>query len=180
MRRLALLIAAGSLWLFLAAVPALADGGPHVASANSGVSTLTADSCAGCHRAHTAKGEALINANTAEDLCLNCHGSAGTGASVNVEDGVQYTLASRVGTGGTVLGALRNGGFVHARIDSANPVRVTYPRTAVDASFRAKVPVGTRTSHGATAPLEAVLVLRRRPLSARPATTRTATGSTGS
>ena len=143
MRRLALLIAAGSLWLFLAAVPALADGGPHVASANSGVSTLTADSCAGCHRAHTAKGEALINANTAEDLCLNCHGSAGTGASVNVEDGVQYTLASRVGTGGTVLGALRNGGFVHARIDSANPVRVTYPRTAVDASFRAKVPVGS-------------------------------------
>jgi predicted CXXCH cytochrome family protein len=141
-RRLALLIAAGSLWLFLAAVPALADGGPHVASANSGVSTLTADTCAGCHRAHTAKGEALINADTQEELCLNCHGSAGTGASVNVEDGVQYTLASRVGTGGVVLGALRDGGFVNARIDSANPMRATYLRTATDASFRAKVPVG--------------------------------------
>ena len=60
MRRLMLLIAAASLWLFLAAVPALADGGPHVASVNSGVSSLTADSCAGCHRAHTAQGAMLL------------------------------------------------------------------------------------------------------------------------
>ena len=52
-----LLVAAGGLWLFLAAVPAFADGGPHVASMNTGVCCLTADSCAGCHRAHTATGQ---------------------------------------------------------------------------------------------------------------------------
>ena len=141
MKRLALLLAAGSLWLFLAAVPALADGGPHVASANSGLSTLTADGCAGCHRAHTAQGQYLLKAADAEDLCLDCHGAAGTGASVNVEDGVQYTLASRSGAG-TTLGALRNGGFVHAQISATDPIRVTYLRTATDPSFRAKVPVG--------------------------------------
>ena len=38
MRRLTLLLAAGALWLFLAAVPAFADGGPHVAATNTGVS----------------------------------------------------------------------------------------------------------------------------------------------
>ena len=56
-RRLALLFAGGAVWLFLAAIPVLADGGPHVAAINSGVNGgLTADSCAGCHRAHTAQG----------------------------------------------------------------------------------------------------------------------------
>jgi predicted CXXCH cytochrome family protein len=122
-----LLIAAGSLWLFLAAIPALADGGPHVASANSGASTLTSDSCAGCHRAHTAQGPLLLAASSEEALCLSCHGQAGTGATTNVERGVQYAL----GTSGqvrttTVLGALRGGGFVAARIDHANPTRVAY------------------------------------------------------
>src|SRR5664279_934396 len=58
-RRLVLLLAGAALWLMLAALPTLADGGPHVANANSGVSTLTADSCAGCHRAHTAEGAYL-------------------------------------------------------------------------------------------------------------------------
>ena len=38
MRRWTLLLAGAALWLFLAAIPALADGGPHVAAANSGVS----------------------------------------------------------------------------------------------------------------------------------------------
>ena len=39
-----LLIAAGSLWLFLAAVPVLADGGPHVASAKTApAAALTTD-----------------------------------------------------------------------------------------------------------------------------------------
>ncbi len=121
-----LLIAAGSLWLFLAAVPVLADGGPHVASANSGVSTLTTDGCAGCHRAHTAQGSNLLAASDEEALCLSCHGAAGTGATTDVESGVQYTLAND-GTGTEpVLGALRDGGFVEARIDSADPARLTY------------------------------------------------------
>ncbi len=57
MRRWTLLLAGAALWLFLAAIPALADGGPHVAATNYGAGSggLTADSCAGCHRAHTAQ-----------------------------------------------------------------------------------------------------------------------------
>ena len=55
--RLPLLLAAGALWLFLAALPAFADGGPHVAVTNNGSTVLTSDTCAGCHRIHTGKGE---------------------------------------------------------------------------------------------------------------------------
>src|SRR5665811_1536734 len=103
-------------WLLMAAIPALADGGPHVAATNSGASTLTADSCAGCHRAHTAQGEMLLVSDQST-LCLTCHGATGTGATTNVENGVQYTLAAASTgqvRGGVVLGALRNGGFVTA------------------------------------------------------------------
>jgi predicted CXXCH cytochrome family protein len=138
-RRLALFLAGGAVWLFLAAIPALADGGPHVAPANSGVSTLTADNCAGCHRAHTAQGPLLLAAPDEDALCLSCHGASGAGSAVDVQSGIQYTTASR--TGGTVLGALRAGGYVNARIDSANPTRLTYNRTATETSQRTKVPV---------------------------------------
>src|SRR5512140_94301 len=127
-RRLGLLVAVGTLWLFLAALPAFADGGPHVAAANSGASGgLTADSCAGCHRAHTAEGAMLLNAPSEEELCLTCHGATSTGATTNVENGVQYTLAtSNQVRGGTILGALRNGGFVSAAIGSGNAVGISY------------------------------------------------------
>jgi predicted CXXCH cytochrome family protein len=116
-------------WLFLAAVPALADGGPHVASLNSGASTLTADTCAGCHRAHTAQGPLLLAA--ADDaLCLTCHGATGSGATTDVMSGVQYSIGIQ-GTvrGSSVLGALRGGGFVSARIDSSNPARILKSQT---------------------------------------------------
>lgn len=142
MRRLMLLVAAGSLWLFLAAVPVFADGGPHVSSANSGVSTLAADGCAGCHRAHTAQGEMLINAPSEEELCLTCHGAASTGATTDVMTGVQYSVASSGLRGGTQLGALRGGGFDQARIDSGNMVRLAYLRSATAVSQRPKVGVG--------------------------------------
>jgi predicted CXXCH cytochrome family protein len=130
-RRWTLLIAGAALWLFLAAVPALADGGPHVSADNSGVNTLTTDNCAGCHRAHTAQGAYLLKSNE-EDLCLTCHGTNGAGATVNVEDGVQYNVANNGtygGDSGPIVGALRGGGFVYARISStANITRVPYPR----------------------------------------------------
>ena len=125
MRRLALLVAGGAVWLFLAAIPALADGGPHVAPANSGVSTLTADNCAGCHRAHTAQGALLLAEPDEEALCLSCHGAAGAGSAVDVENGIQYTVATRDVTS-PVLGALRGGGFVEARINSGDPYRNRY------------------------------------------------------
>jgi cytochrome c553 len=82
----------------------------------------------------------LLAAPDEEALCLSCHGAAGTGATTDVESGVQYTLASGERSA-TVLGALRNGGYVTARIDSANPTRVTYMRNATAASQRTKVSV---------------------------------------
>lgn len=112
----------GGIWLFLAALPALADGGPHVAAINNGSLGLNADSCAGCHRAHTAQGPMLINAADDTALCLTCHGPAGAGATTDVASGIQYRLTARTGAP-PLLGALRSGGFVTAAIDSANPAR---------------------------------------------------------
>jgi predicted CXXCH cytochrome family protein len=121
-----------------------------VAATNSGSSTLTADSCAGCHRAHTAQGPMLIAASSEEALCLTCHGATGTGAATNVELGVQYTAAND-GTpaDNAVLGALRGGGFVEARIGSDSVYRVAYnrysgtPAVVAGTSFRTKVSVRT-------------------------------------
>jgi len=158
-RRWTLLVAGAALWLFLAAVPALADGGPHVAANNSGQSTLTADSCAGCHRAHTAQGPMITTELDPNDLCISCHGTNGTGATANVEDGVQYAVANDGSGTGTVAGALRAGGFVNARISASgnllvdgSPVisRKSYPRwdsnsvpNVMVTSYSAQVPALT-------------------------------------
>ncbi len=125
MKRLALLFTVGALWLLLAAVPVLADGGPHVASINNGSLGISADSCAGCHRAHTAQTENLTISD-APDMCLACHGAASTGATTDVEDGIQYAVATGGTRGSAVLGALRGGGFVNARIASADTYRLSY------------------------------------------------------
>jgi predicted CXXCH cytochrome family protein len=142
-RRLALVIACGALWLILAAVPALADGGPHVMTQNNGSLGINADGCAGCHRAHTAQGPFLINAADETALCKTCHGAAVTGSRVDVMTGVQYALAGR--SGGTLLGALRGGGFDEARLDAGNASRLSYYRSGApnfDVSQRPKVGVG--------------------------------------
>jgi hypothetical protein len=144
-------------WLLLAAMPVLADGGPHVQSTNSGASGLTADTCAECHRAHTAEGKfittgaatvfgpQLVGGATPEDaVCLNCHGAAGTGATTDVEDGVQYAIGVAALRSTTLAGALRGGGFVNARIDSAHSSRKSYPVFAgaeLATSFSSKVGV---------------------------------------
>jgi predicted CXXCH cytochrome family protein len=148
-RRLMLLVAAGSLWLFLAAVPVFADGGPHVASVNSGVAGINADSCAGCHRAHTAQGEYLLVASDATASCLTCHGTSGLGATVDVENGKQYVLAGNGSRSATLLGYTRAGGFVTARLGSGEAVRVAYlSGTAVRQN--AKLPVRTAGSQAVT------------------------------
>ena len=51
-------------------------------------------------------------------LCYTCHGSAATGATTDVEDGVGYSGSGR--SGGTA-GALRGGGFSYALIGSNTP-----------------------------------------------------------
>jgi predicted CXXCH cytochrome family protein len=107
---------------------------------NNGSLGINADGCAGCHRAHTAQGPFLINAADETALCKTCHGAAVTGSTVDVIDGVQYALAGR--SGGTLLGALRGGGFDQARIDAGNASRVAYLRSATDVSQRPKVGVG--------------------------------------
>ncbi len=149
MKRLMLLIAAGSLWLFLAAVPVFADGGPHVAANNSGVNGITADGCAGCHRAHSAQGDFLLIASSGTTLCLTCHGATGLGATTDVESGVQYTLGTTDVRGTTVLGYLRGGGFVNARIGSGQAVRVAY-LSGTEVRFNGKVPVRTAGSQPVT------------------------------
>jgi len=125
---LALLFAGGAVWLFLAAIPVFADGGPHVLTVNNGSAGIDADSCAGCHRAHTSTSPTgmLLNdsAPTITAYCRSCHGATGTGAATNVDNGVQYVLAAD-GTRvtGTTIGALRGGGFVSARIGSSQGYR---------------------------------------------------------
>ncbi len=127
MKRLAFLFAGGALWLFVAALPALADGGPHVKILNNGSAGLTSDNCAGCHRAHIAQGAFLLKEEEPAH-CLSCHGTSGTGATTNVADGVQYALAAAGGDTlrGAELGALRGGGFVQARIGSGSAVGLSY------------------------------------------------------
>lgn len=152
MRRWTLLLAGAALWLFLAALPALADGGPHVASINSGSGGLNADSCAGCHRAHTAQG-AMLLVQDQSTLCLTCHGATGTGATANVVNGVQYILAGASSgkvRGGVILGALRDGGFVTAAIGSGSAYRVAYTSTR-GVSLASKVPVRVDSTTGTIA-----------------------------
>jgi predicted CXXCH cytochrome family protein len=109
--RLALLALGCAVSLLAAAVPTEADNGPHVMGAGA-----TADSCATCHRVHTAKAAPLLE-EPQTALCYTCHGSSGSGADTDVEDGVGYPEAGRKGT----PAALRGGGFKYALIDSANP-----------------------------------------------------------
>ncbi|MEI8332834.1 MAG: cytochrome c3 family protein [Chloroflexota bacterium] len=144
MRRVALLFAGGALWLFLAAIPVLADGGPHVASINSGAGGITADSCAGCHRAHTAQG-AMLLIEEEPAMCLVCHGASGTGATTDVETGLQYAVGTSANRGGAVLGALRNGGFIRAYIGSGSAVRVAYA-SGTSVRQNVKVPVASASS----------------------------------
>ncbi len=92
-------------------VSSVADNGPHEAGAGA-----IADTCASCHRVHTAKATNLINEDSQLALCYTCHGATGAGSNLDVEGGVAYGDSSS-GSGG----ALRGGGFKYALIDSAHP-----------------------------------------------------------
>jgi predicted CXXCH cytochrome family protein len=128
-RKLALLIAGGALWLFVGALTVMADGGPHNLSHNSGTAGLAGD-CASCHRAHTAQAPDLLREEL-PGLCTNCHN--GTKATTDVLNGVQYVPTGTAGVyqQSSVLGALRGGGFSYALIDSSNAARLMYGGTQV-------------------------------------------------
>lgn len=103
--KLGMVVTALSFSAFWGSQVALADNGPHQPN---GVTNVTGDNCAACHRAHTAKGPSLLKGGpTMTDFCYTCHG--GTGAATNVQNG------------GSTAGALRGGGFSFARIDGAHP-----------------------------------------------------------
>ncbi len=100
-------------WLLASPVPARADHGPH------GNYSATTDSCAACHRAHTAPQSRLLVSGT-PGLCLSCHGSAALGADTNVEDGLYLerdAIAESPAEGVTNRG-LRGGGFSNALMDT--------------------------------------------------------------
>ena len=108
MRRLMLVLAAGAVWLFLFAIPALADNGPHH---KGQFATSLNGSCAGCHRAHSAQAPMLLKEDAAT-LCYSCHGSGAPGSNEDVVNGVPSGAAAGV--------ALRGGGFAFALIDTNN------------------------------------------------------------
>lgn len=124
-KKVLLATVAGLMLVFATAGLASANGGPH------GGYTATTDGCAGCHRAHTATGPNLLVRNSTYDLCMTCHGAAGTGANTNVDDGIY--LASRDDAAGDGNHGAANtpdnapllgGGFVNYRGVSVTSVHV--------------------------------------------------------
>lgn len=120
-RRAAFVAAASAFALMFGAVPALADNGPHVKSTG-----VLPDSCAGCHRMHTAKTD-MLTKDVQPTLCYTCHGTTGTGARTDVQGGVGYSSTNRAAP----AGALRGGGFEYALIGSSAP---TGQRGSLDAA----------------------------------------------
>jgi predicted CXXCH cytochrome family protein len=108
---LALLALCCAVSLLATAASTSADNGPHVMGAGG-----VPDTCALCHRLHTAQAPDLLGEPQTE-LCYTCHGASATGASTDVQDGVGYSNTERTGT----PAALRGGGFKYALIDSASP-----------------------------------------------------------
>jgi predicted CXXCH cytochrome family protein len=107
--RLTLLGMACVVSVLTGAAVAWADNGPH--TAGTGIVT---DSCASCHRMHTAQAPRLLK-EPQTALCYTCHGSSATGANTDVQDGIGYAGEGRKGG---KAGALRGGGFEYALIDS--------------------------------------------------------------
>ncbi|HEY6056614.1 MAG TPA: hypothetical protein VIV06_01210, partial [Candidatus Limnocylindrales bacterium] len=70
-------------------------------------------------------------------FCLTCHGSTGTGAATDVATGVQYALTGSGTRGTAILGALRSGGFLEARIGSSAGSRTVSSSGSVS---KARVP----------------------------------------
>jgi predicted CXXCH cytochrome family protein len=113
-------LAVGAVWLFLLAIPALADNGPHVKGANA---KSLLGSCASCHRAHSGQAPMLLK-DTMPNLCYTCHGSASAGSTTNVADGVTATNV-----------AMRGGGFNFALIDTKNTLNSVWTGGGQDSNL---------------------------------------------
>jgi predicted CXXCH cytochrome family protein len=133
--------------VLVASSPALADNGVHIS--NIGTTSIAGgpDGCAGCHRIHSAKsddGMLLVNSSE-EALCATCH-EAGTGATTDVENGIQYQSFNPAVPTSPVL-ALRGGGFTNALIGSGAATRAYTSTGSIDTT-QSLVPVGA--SQGVT------------------------------
>ena len=121
MRRLAFLGVGSAVILsfgVISAAPAFADNGPHVATTGQ----FNVDRCAGCHRAHTGSFENLLTQDPTL-LCQSCHGTASTGATTDVIEGIGFNALSGNALQrdpNSVAGALRAGGFTTAAINGAS------------------------------------------------------------
>jgi len=104
-----------------------ADNGPH-----GNFSSLTTDSCSGCHRAHTGSEAKLLMTSTAS-LCESCHGPVGTGADTDVWDGVYLTrdATTENPVEGVQNRGLKGGGFVNSVMNTSFAVSaVSAPSTS--------------------------------------------------
>lgn len=130
--------------LSMVGVPAAsADNGPHVKEQG-----LTPDSCAACHRAHTAQAPYLLK-QSEESLCYSCHGSSGSGSDLDVADGIGYAGADTGGAGreGGQF-ALRGGGFKNAAINTGVVEKTLGPEGAHGKPlYRAVIPVLEKEGH---------------------------------
>ncbi len=115
--RTRLLTITGVLSISLIAISsvALADNDPH----DKDNFTVGADSCAGCHRAHTALAPNLLTAGPSQDdFCFTCHD--GSGAETDVVNGELDG-----GSYGDLGSGLRGGGFVSAVMDTDSDGNIT-------------------------------------------------------
>jgi predicted CXXCH cytochrome family protein len=131
--------------LLLLAVPVFADNGPHVKNMGT-----TPDSCAGCHRAHSAQA-ADITIQAQPLLCYNCHGSGSAGATTDVKDGMLFADALNKSSARVALAtnaALRGGGFEYALLQT-NAYYAPSTGPFNEAPLAAAVPAthGTSSAH---------------------------------
>jgi predicted CXXCH cytochrome family protein len=135
-RRLASSGALALVAVALGAGVAFADNGPHVAGAGA-----TPDTCASCHRAHTAAGPNLIREATPEALCLSCHGSSAVGATTNVSDGTLAGAATPTG--------LLGGGFTNTLMNTSWTASPTAVYATTSSHMTDGVTSGTMWGNGA-------------------------------
>ncbi|MCL5292523.1 MAG: hypothetical protein M1548_08370 [Actinobacteria bacterium] len=143
--------------IMLAFISLIALAGPAEANfAIHGNFVADTDSCAGCHRAHTATSPItwadpwggrstrsallLSTATTVQQFCNTCHGTDAPGASTNIVDGIFDTTSSRPTE--SVVGAVLNGGGF-SDVGRGNPSTSTH---MVDGS------AGTAWGAGTTGP----------------------------
>ncbi len=140
-----------ALALLLSSSPALADNDLH----DKDNFQTDADSCAGCHRAHTARASSLLTIGPTQDLfCFSCHD--GTGAETDVLNGELDG-----GTYGSSGSGLRGGGFLYATMDvdvngniTSRPVTSTHTADGVSSgTIWGSGPINATPDYGTTVEL---------------------------